>query len=73
MSKLLDEAFEKMKALPEQRQDELARLLIELAADEPLQLTPEQEAEVAISRAQAARGEFATEEEVREMWRRFGL
>jgi hypothetical protein len=73
MSKLLVEAFEKVKALPEERQDELARLLIELAADEPFQLTPEQEAEVAIAQAQAARGEFATDEEVREMWRRFGL
>lgn len=75
MSKLLDEAFEKMKALPEQRQDELARLLIELAAEEaePFELTDEQMREVQLAMAEVERGEFATDEEVAEVWRRFGL
>jgi hypothetical protein len=37
------------------------------------QLTPEQVAEVDLARQEARDGLFATDEEMRELWRRFGL
>ena len=48
MTKLLQDAIEKLKELPEERQDELARMLIDVAADDlhPYRLTDEQVAEV---------------------------
>jgi predicted transcriptional regulator len=75
MTKLLDEAIAKLKALPEQDQDRIADLLLELAAADGAdhELTPEQIREVEIAMEQAARGEFASDEEMAEIWRRFDL
>jgi predicted transcriptional regulator len=75
MTKLLTEAMEKLAQLPEGRQDELARMLIDVAASDlsPYQLTDEERAAVEEGLAQAERGEFATDEEVAAMWKRFGL
>ena len=48
MTKLLQVAIEKLKELPEERQDELAQALIEVAQSDlhPYRLTDEQVAEV---------------------------
>ena len=48
MTKLLQNAIEKLKELPEERQDELAQALIEVAESDlhPYRLTDEQVAEV---------------------------
>lgn len=75
MTKLLQEAMEKLSQLPDGRQDELARMLIDVAASDlqPYQLTDEQLAAVDEALAQADRGEFATDEEIAEVWKRFGL
>jgi predicted transcriptional regulator len=39
----------------------------------PYVLTPEEEAEIDASLAEAERGEFATDEEIRAMWTKHGL
>jgi predicted transcriptional regulator len=75
MTKLMQEAMEKLSQLPEGRQNELAEMLIDVAASDlsPYQLSPEERAAVQEGIAQADRGEFATDEEVAHMWKRFGL
>lgn len=75
MTKLFKEAVEAISVLPEEMQDELARVLLQLAGiDQPLvDLTPEEEAAIDASIAQAERGEFATDEEIRAIWAKHGL
>ncbi len=67
MTKLLEKAFETVRGLPPEIQDDLACVLLQLAGeDQPvLQLSAEEEASFQESLAQADRGEFATDEEVR--------
>ena len=50
-------------------------LMIKLPADQPsaVPLTPEERDAIAASKAAAARGEFATDEEVRAVWSKHGL
>ena len=75
MTKLLEQALETVRGLPPEVQDELARVLMQLAgADQPVvQLSAEEEASLAESLAQADRGEFATDEQVRAIWAKHGL
>ena len=75
MTRLLDEAVETVRVLPDAMQDEMARVLLQLAGvDQPLlQLTPEDDAALEESLAQAARGEFATDAEIRAIWAKHGL
>ena len=56
-------------------QDEVARLLLQFIGEEQpvIQLTPEEVASFAESRAQAARREFATDQQVRAVWATYGL
>ena len=67
MTKLLDRAVEAARGLPPERQDEIARLVLRLAGakEPPTALTAEERAAIVASRAAAARGEFATDDEVR--------
>jgi len=75
MTRLLEQAVEAVRALPEDVQDDLARMLLQLAGVEqpPYELTPEEAADIDASLAEAERGEFATDEEVRAMWAKHGL
>ena len=75
MTKLLEEAVEKLSQLPKGRQDELARMLIDVAANDlhPYQLTVEERAGIDEALAQLDRGEIASDEDVAAMWKRFGL
>jgi hypothetical protein len=75
MTRLLEEAFSTVAALPDARQDELARVMLRLAGvDQPaIQLTPEEDADLAEAEAEIERGELATAEEVRAMWAKHGL
>jgi predicted transcriptional regulator len=75
MTKLLEQAVERLRALPSDQQDELARMLLRLAdADqEPVALSDGERAAIATSKAAAARGEFATDEEVQSVWASYGL
>jgi hypothetical protein len=76
MTKLLDQAVEAARSLPPDAQDDIAHVVLRLtgADDEPpVPLTPDEQAAVTASKAAAARGEFATEEQVRAVWAKHGL
>ena len=75
MTKLLTRAIKKLSQLPEKRQDELASMLIDVAAQDlhPYQFTKEERKEIEAALREAKRGKFATDDEVAAMWRRFGL
>lgn len=71
MSDLVERAVTTLRNLPPERQEELAQMLLFYADQEMVWLTPEEEADLAESLAQADRGEFATDEEVRAVWAKF--
>jgi predicted transcriptional regulator len=75
MTKLLEQAVETVRGLPPEVQDDLARILLQLAGkDQPVvQLSAADEASVAESLAQADRGEFASDEQVRAIWAKYDL
>jgi predicted transcriptional regulator len=75
MTKLLEEAVETVRTLPPEVQDDLARILLQLAGKDPpvVQLSAEDEASFAESLAQADHGEFATDEQVRAIWAKYDL
>jgi hypothetical protein len=76
MTKLLDQALAAARSLPPDAQDDIARVVLRLtgADDEtPVPLRPEEQAAIAASKAAAARGEFATDEQVRAVWAKHGL
>lgn len=71
MTKLLDRALEAARNLPPEAQDDIARVVLQLvgADDEtPVPLTPDEHTAISASKAAAARGEFATDEQVRAVW-----
>ena len=73
MTQLLRQALATVSALPDARQDELARVLLQLAGWEPPPhtLSPEEEADLDASIIEAENGEFATDGEVAAVWARF--
>jgi len=76
MTKPLDQALAAARSLPPDAQDEIARVVLRLAGADhqpPVPLTPEEQAAIAASKAAAARGEFATDEQVRAVWSKHGL
>jgi hypothetical protein len=76
MTKLLEEALEAVRRLPPHDQDDIARAIMQLTGSgepEPIPLSPDEQQAIARSKAAAARGEFATDEEVRAVWRKHGL
>jgi len=75
MTRLLEQAFSTVSELPEARQDELARVILQLAGVDqpPIQLTTEEEADLAAAEAEIEHCEFASNEEVRAMWAKHGL
>jgi len=75
VTKLLERAVETVRGLPPETQDDLARVLLQLAGeDQPVvELTPEEAASFDESLAQTERREFATDEQVRAIWSKHGL
>ena len=76
MTKLLDQALEAVCGLPADAQDDIARVVLQLAgSNEPVvvALSPEERAALAASKAAGARGEFATDEQVRSASAKHGL
>ena len=76
MTQLLDQAVQSVRHLPPDTQDEIARVILRLAAtdDDPaVILTQAESVAIARSKAAAAAGEFATEEEVRAVWAKHRL
>lgn len=76
MTKLLDQALEIARSLPSEAQDDIARIVLQLAGAEaaaPAPLSDDERSAIATSRAAAARGEFATDAQVRATWAKHGL
>lgn len=76
MTKLLDQAVEIVRDLPPDVQDDIARVLLQLAGGEESTIVPlssDERAAITVSKAAAARGEFATDEQVRATWTKHGL
>ena len=67
MTKLLERAVDSVRTLPAEVQDELARLLLQVAGEEQpvIILTAEERADIVEADAGIARGEFATDEQMR--------
>lgn len=73
MTKLLEKGIEAVRGLPADRQDMAGELLLSLAETEAqYRLTPEQLEDVKLAIAEADRGEFASEQEMAETWKKFG-
>lgn len=75
MTRLLEEAVATISALPDEVQDEAARLFLQFAGVEqpPIQLTPEEEADLIEADAEIAQGELATDHKVHAMWAKYDL
>jgi hypothetical protein len=72
MTDLLEKAVAHIRILPSDRQDKLAILLLRLAdaEPEPFSLSAAERAAISTSKAAAARGDFATDDEVNAVWAR---
>ena len=75
MTKLLDQALEAARSLPSDAQDEIARVVLQLTGRDAasIALSSDEREAIATSKAAAARGEFATDEQVRATWAKRGL
>jgi hypothetical protein len=74
MTKLLEEGIQAVRELPADRQDMAGELLLTLAASEPqYPLSSEQVEDLRLALEEANRGEFASETDVAETWKKFGL
>ena len=75
MTKVLEDAIEKVRQLPEDRQAYVAELLEQIAAagSDPYIIPDEHRAAVLQGLAQAERGEFASDEEMAALWKKCGL
>ncbi|MGA8171324.1 MAG: hypothetical protein WB816_10940 [Methylocystis sp.] len=75
MTTLLDQAVAAARVLPPEAQDDIARLVLQLAGSEqpPVILSAEERAALDRSKAAAARGKFATDEQARAVWAKHGL
>jgi hypothetical protein len=75
MTDLLDKAITAARNLPPEVQDAIARMVLSYAGEEQAvyRFTLEEEAEQDEADAAEARGDFATDEEVRAIWAKYGL
>jgi hypothetical protein len=75
MTKLLEQAIEAARRLPPPEQDDIARAILQLtgASDvTPVSLTADEREAISRSKAAAARGEFASDDDVRAVWAKHG-
>ena len=75
MTKLLEQAIEKVQGLPAEMQEQAARMLLIYAGDDEtvIALTPEEEADLIEAQAEMARGEFASDAEVQAVLSKYRL
>ena len=76
MSALLDEAIDAIKRLPVSAQDDIARAILRLSGQvdpEVATLSADEWAAIDRSKDAAARGDFASEDEVARVWAKHGL
>ena len=74
VTKLLEQALEVARSLPSDAQDDIARIVLQLAGSDaapPVALSADERAAIAKSREAAARG--ASDEQVRATWAKHGL
>ena len=74
LTELLKQAFAVASALPEDQQDEIARVLLEMASDEGpvISLSPEEIADLEEADREIERGETVSLEEAEAMWAKHG-
>lgn len=73
MSKLLEKAIAKVRELPEEEQEQAAKMMLswaELAKQGIYHLSDEERAAVRIGLEQARKGEFVSDEEMERFWNR---
>jgi len=74
MTKMVKEAIEVLRELPEDRQETVARAILDYASnDDVYHLSDEERAEVRAGLAEIERGEIASDAEVRAVYKRIGL
>lgn len=75
MTDLLERAVASARLLPEEQQDEIARAILALAGDASglVAMSDDEREAIARSRAAAARGEFASADDVAAVWSKHGL
>jgi len=75
MTKLFDQAVDTVRTLPPDVQDDLARLLLQLAGQElpAVALSANEAASFAESLDQASQGLLESDEQVRAVWAKHGL
>ena len=76
MTKLLDQAIDIARSLPADAQGDVDRIVLQLAGagdGAPVALSDDERSAIAVSKAAAARGEFATEAQVRATWAKNSL
>jgi hypothetical protein len=75
MTKLLEDAIRKVRELPEADQDEAAEMLLSVAAkrQRPIELDEETRAAIEDGRAQARRGAFVGDDDMRRFFKRHGV
>jgi DNA-binding transcriptional regulator YdaS (Cro superfamily) len=73
MNKLLEQALELVRRLPAENQDQIARIMLDLACNqaEPRSIDPTHLPDVLESLVQAERRHFATDSEIEAAFRRF--
>ena len=75
MTELLTEALRRISEIPEDQQDDVARMIVAVAdhaRGARYQLTDAQLAEVQLSQQEVREGKIATDDEMADVWRGFG-
>jgi predicted transcriptional regulator len=75
MTKMMREAIAVLNELPQERQETIARAILDFAShdDGVYHLTDEERREVRAGLAEIERGEIASDEEVRAVYKRIGV
>ena len=68
MTELLEHAVDTARKLDPHQQDEIARIILAFAELPVIQLTPDEEAEIAAAQDEVRRGEIATHEQMQAIW-----
>ncbi|MBV8976076.1 MAG: hypothetical protein JO261_00590 [Alphaproteobacteria bacterium] len=70
MSKLLERAISRVRALPEERQEELAEIMLDLAENQSnWEPSSSERAEIELAQRETREGDFASDQEMAELWR----
>ena len=75
MTKLMLEAIEALRQLPDAQQDDIAGAVLRLAGREShvYTLTAEEQADLDAADEEIARSDFATDDEIKAIWAKHGL